>query len=85
MACMPPPCALLVGHSFVRRMIEFIEHNQDGGVYSRTFGVGSTCTVKTIGIGGRTVEKVKKFDLQAIRGTDPNVVIHGGIVYPRIS
>ena len=34
-----------------------------------------TCNVKTIGIGGRTVDKLIKFDLQAIRGTAPNVVI----------
>ena len=56
-------------------MIELIEHNQDGGFYSGTFGVDSTCTVKTIGMWGRTVDKLIKFDLQTIRGTVPNVVI----------
>ena len=75
MACIPPPCALLVGHSFVRRMLEFIERNQDGGLYSHTFSVDSACTVKTIGIGCRTVDKLIKCDLPAIRSTAPNVVI----------
>ena len=70
-----PPCALLVGHSFVRRMVEFIERNQDSGFYSRTFGVDHSCNVETIGIGGRTVNKLIKFDLQMTRGTAPNVVI----------
>ena len=65
-----------VGWPFLlQRMIEFIQHNQDGGFYSRTFGVDSTCTVKTIGMWGRTVDKLIKFDLQTIQGTVPNVVI----------
>ena len=75
MACKSPPCALLVGHSFVQRMVEFIERNQDSGVYSCTFGVDNSCNVKTIGIGGRTVDKLIKFDLQTIWDTAPNVVI----------
>ena len=75
MACKSPPCALLVGHSFVQRMVEFIERNQDSGFYSCTFGVDNSCDVKTIGIGGRTVDKLIKFDLQTIRGTAPNVII----------
>jgi len=69
------PCALLVGHSFVRRMTEFIERNQEEGCYSHTFGLESTCTIKTIRIGGRTVDKLIKHDLQDIRVTAPNVVI----------
>ena len=39
------------------------------------FGVDNSCNVKTIGIRGRTVDKLIKFDLQTIRGTAPNVVI----------
>ena len=69
------PCALLVGHSFVRRTTEFIERNQEDGSYTHTFGLESTCTVKTIGTGGRTVDKLIKYDLQDIRDTAPNVVI----------
>lgn len=69
------PCALLLGHSFVRRMTEFIDRNQKDGTYTCTFNLGSTCTVKMIGIGGRTVDKLIKNDLQDIRDTAPNVVI----------
>lgn len=69
------PCALLVGHSFVRRMTEFIERNQEDGSYTHTFDLESTCTVKTIGTGGRTVDKLIKYDLQDIRDTVSNVVI----------
>lgn len=75
MACKFPPCALMVGHSFVRRMVEFIERNQDSSFYSRTFGVDHSCNVETIGSGGRTVNKLIKFDLQMIRGTAPNVIL----------
>jgi len=56
-------------------MTEFIDRNQEDGTYTRTFNLGSTCTVKTIGIGGRTVDKLIKNDLQDIRDTAPNVVI----------
>ena len=56
-------------------MVEFIERNQDSGFYSCTFRVNNSCNVKTIGIGGRTVDKLIKFDLQTIRGTAPKVVI----------
>ena len=52
-------------------MSEFIERNQEGDFYSHVFGVDSACTVKTIGIGGWTVDQQWKFDLQAIRGTAP--------------
>lgn len=75
MACKSPPCALLVGHSFVQRTVEFNERNQNSGLYSRTFGVENLCHVETIRIGGRTVDKMIKFDLQTFRGTAPNVVI----------
>ena len=58
------------------RMSQFIERNQEGDFfYSHAFGVDSACTVKTIGVGGWTVDKLWKFDLQAIRGTAPIVVI----------
>ena len=63
------PCALLVGHSFVRRTTKFIERNQEDGSYTHTFGLESTCTVKTIGTGGRTVDKLIKYDLQMIYAT----------------
>ena len=55
-------------------IVEFIERKKDSGLYS-PFGVDNSCNVETIGIGGRTMDKVIKFDLQTIRGTAPNVVI----------
>ena len=70
MAYIPPLCALLVGYSFVR-MTEFITLNQQGGLYTHTFGLVSTCSVKTIRIGGRPVDKLIKFDLQAIQVPPP--------------
>ena len=69
------PCALLVGHSFVRRTTKFIERNQEDGSYTHTFGLESTCTVKTIGTVGRTVDKLIKYDLQDTGDKAPNVVI----------
>ena len=74
MACKYPPCALLVGHSIVRRMVEFVERNIDSGLYS-PFVVDNACNVETIVIGGRTLDKLIEFDLQTIRGTAPNVAI----------
>ena len=75
MATLAKPRALVFGHSFVRRFSEFIDNSQPNDLYCRDLQLVHTCEVEIFGIGGRTVDKTIRFDLNTIRGTAPNVVV----------
>ena len=75
MAALAKPCALVFGHSFVRRFGEFIDNSQPRDLYRRDLQLVNTCEVEIFGTGGRTVDKTIRFDLNTIRGTAPNVVV----------
>ena len=75
MAASAKPSALVFGHSFVRRFGEFIDNSQPTDLYSRDLQLVHTCEVEIFGIGGRTVDKTIRFDLNTIRGTAPNVIV----------
>ena len=75
MAASAKPRALVFGHSFVRRFGEFIDNSQPTDLYSRDLQLVHTCEVEIFGIGGRTVDKTIRFDLNTIRGTAPNVIV----------
>ena len=75
MAASAKPRALVFGHSFVRRFGEFIDNSQPTDLYSRDLQLVHTCEVEIFGIGGHTVDKTMRFDLNTIRGTAPNVVV----------
>jgi len=65
------PCALLLGHSFVRRLKAFANKNRP----SRNLNLEETCRVFLSGIGGRTVDKLMQFDLVKLHVLQPNVVV----------
>ena len=69
------PRALLLGHSFVRRIGEFVDRNKAGEPYSRDFNLANVCVVDIFGVGGRTVDKTIRFDLAAIRSAASNVLV----------
>ena len=75
MAALAKPRALVFGHSFVRRFGEFVDNSQPRDLYRRDLQLFNTCEVEIFGIGGRTIEKTIRFDLNTIRGTAPNVVV----------
>ena len=75
MAASAKPRALVFGHSFVRRFGEFINTTQPNYLYRRDLQLVNTYEVEIFGTGGRTVDKTISFDLDAIGGTCPNVVV----------
>ena len=64
------PRALVLGHSFVRRLKEFAVHNHSDGTYDLNLGLSNVCSVIFHGIGGRTGDKMIRNDLAA-----PNIVV----------
>ena len=69
------PRVLVLGHSFVRRLREFAAQNHSGGPYDLNLGLSNICSIIFQGIGGRTVDKMIKHDLDKIRSTAPNIVV----------
>ena len=66
---------LILGHSFVRRLKEFIRRWAQGNKYSLDFNLTQRCDVSILGIGGRTVNKIVRHDLPNIRRRAPEIVI----------
>lgn len=69
------PRALVFGHSFVRRVVEFIDTHRAKDSYRRDLNLSKVCDVEIFGIGGRTVDKMIRLDLEVIRRNAPNVVV----------
>lgn len=69
------PRVLVLGHSFVRRLKEFAAPNHSGGPYDLNLGLSNICSIIFHGIGGRTVDKMIKHDLDKIRSAAPNIVV----------
>ena len=69
------PRALVLGHSFARRIGECIDSSRAEDRYSGDFNLSNVCDVEICGVGGRTVDRMIKLDLEKIRSTAPNVVI----------
>ena len=70
------PRALVLGHSFVRRVrgvVEFIDLHQVNDNYRRDLAIWSLrCEI--FGVGGRSVDKMIRLDLEVIKSDAPNVV-----------
>ena len=69
------PRALVLGHSFVRRVVEFIDLHQANNSYSRDLNLSEVCDVEIFGVGSRTVDKMIRLDLEVIKRNAPNVVV----------
>ena len=65
------PCALVLGHSFVSRFKVFLKREE----FSKNLNLDDTCRVFFSGIGGRTVEKIMRFDLEKLYVLQPQIVI----------
>jgi lysophospholipase L1-like esterase len=62
---------LILGHSFVRRLREFItQHDPE---YDLTLGL-EHITVRWHGVGGRTIAKLNAFDLTVVEDFKPDIV-----------
>ena len=69
------PRALVLGHSFVRRLKDFAAQNHSNGPYDLNLGLSDVCSIVFLGIGGRTVDKLIRNDLDKIRSAAPNIVV----------
>lgn len=70
----PSPRIMVLGHSFVWRIAKFLAETSLPCV-SVNFHLTMTPTVQFHGIGGRTVTKLRQFDLSAVAEFNPNVLI----------
>ena len=69
------PRALVLGHSFVRRLKDFAVQNHSDGPYDLNLGLSNVCSIIFLGIGGRTVDKLIRNDLDKIRSAAPNIAV----------
>ena len=70
------PNALILGHSFVRRLKRDLELGFDSRAAS-DFNLRGTCTasVHLHGVGGRTVQTLEENDLYVVRDLAPDIVV----------
>ena len=69
---MSTPRALILGHSFVHHLSSFLSHSN---IYSHNLGLKDVAEIALLGVGGRTVAKVEKFNLSFVRAWKPDIVI----------
>ena len=69
-----PSKVLILGHSFVRRLKCDLNNQFDNRV-SLDCGLQGTATIYMHGIGGRTVSKLRRHDLNVVGRLSPQVVI----------
>ena len=69
-----PPVALILGHSFLRRLKLDLYSAFDSRA-SKCFGFGEVALVQLFGVGGRTIPRVRKFDLHVVSRTQPSIVV----------
>ena len=70
----PKPHVLIMGHSFVRRFELFLSKGVDARV-RRDLNLSRSADINFLGVGGRTVDKLSKFDLHLVRRLQPQIVI----------
>lgn len=68
------PNALILGHSFVRRLKRDLELGFDPRAAS-DFNLRGTASVHLHGVGGRTVQTLEENDLHVVRDLAPDIVI----------
>ena len=69
---MEQPRVLLLGHSFIRRLRDFIVKNSP--TYNLNLNINTSVTIHWHGVGGRTIDKVRRFDLTEVERFKPDVV-----------
>ena len=70
----PKPHVLIMGHAFVRRFELFLSKGVDARV-RRDLNLSRSAQITFLGVGGRTVDKLSKFDLHLVRRLQPQIVI----------
>ena len=70
----PKPHVLIMGHAFVRRFELFLSEGIDTKV-RQNLNLSCSAQITFLGVGGRTVHKLSKFDLHLVRCLQPQIVI----------
>lgn len=68
------PKVLILGHSFVKRLSRDISRGIDPRM-DLNFGLEGDVSIRLSGVGGRTVEKLRRFDLSNISSFAPDILI----------
>ena len=66
------PRVLILGHSFIRRLRVFIIKNSP--TYNLNLNINTSVTICWHGVGGRTIDKGRRFDLTEVERLKPDVV-----------
>ena len=68
------PVVLILGHSFVRRLCHDLETGFDQRAVLN-FNLKGTAVVFMHDVGGRTVPKLRMFDLHVVKKLSPDIII----------
>ena len=69
-----PPTVLILGHSFVRRLSSDLGSNFDARA-AEHFNLLGDAVIHLHGVGGRTVKKLRLYDLGVVSSLKPDVII----------
>ena len=69
-----PPTVLVLGDSFVRRLSSDLSSNFDARA-SQHFDLVGDAVIHLHGVGGRTVEKLRLYDLGVVSALRPDIII----------
>lgn len=69
-----PPTVLILGHSFVRRLSSDLGSNFDARA-AKHFNPLGDAVIHLHGVGGRTVKKLRLYDLGVVSALKPDVII----------
>ena len=65
---------VILGHSFVRRLKDDLNAAFDSRA-NTNFELSQSASIHLHGVGGRTVEKLKKFDLSVLETFKPDILL----------
>ena len=71
---MAPVRVLFLGHSFIRRLHDFLLRNFNTKI-ATNLSLEGDLVIRWHGIGGRTISKTKAYDLHVVEEFAPNIVI----------
>ena len=69
-----PPTVLILGHSFVRRLSSDLRSNFDARA-AEHFNLLGDAVIHLHGVGGRTVKKLRLYDLGVVSALKPDAII----------
>ena len=72
-----PPTVLILGHSFIRRLMDDLKSNFDPRA-TEDFHLSGDAMIHLHGVGGRTVLKLRQHDLGCVSSLRPDIILEIG-------